>query len=346
MPHRITKAIRILIFLAIGALFLVIAFRGISAEGLVQGLRSASYKWIMISLLFASLAFVSRTYRWILLIEPMGYRPGVKNTFYAIMTGYLANFVLPRLGEITRCGTLNRTDRIPVDSLLGTVIIERISDLLVLFLLATAVIFIKIELFGNFLYIYIFMPLYQMMMSWLDFPWFFHIMIVSAILIILIFYRIITIWLRKYSVWRRIERVAQRILEGMRSVAGMKKTLQFLLHTIFIWLMYFLMTWAVFMSLPSTAELGAADVLFILVIGGLGMAVPVQGGIGAYHWIVSAGLGIYGISKEEGLVFATLSHESQAILMIILGTFSMLMVFIKMKKAKQPVYKLSNSPGK
>jgi glycosyltransferase 2 family protein len=110
---------------------------------LITGLRSARYEWVLLSLAFATFAFISRAVRWVLLIEPLGYKPAVINTFYALMTGYLANFILPRIGEITRCASLNRTERVPVDSLLGTVIIERITDLLVLLLLSALVILIK-----------------------------------------------------------------------------------------------------------------------------------------------------------------------------------------------------------
>ncbi len=336
MRKKLVNAARILLFLSIGIILLIIAFRDISLEDLVLGLRSANYSWVLLSLIFAFLAFISRAYRWILLIEPLGYKPSAKNTFYALMTGYLANFILPRIGEITRCGSLNRTDRIPVDSLMGTVITERISDLIVLLLLGIYIFFIEIEFFGDFLYNNIMIPVYQKIASWLSFPLFIYILIFASLLLLILFYRIIAILLRKYKFFRRFEKIAGRIYAGMKSVFQMKKTIPFLTHTIFIWLMYYLMTWAVFKALPATAGLGGNAVLFILVIGGLGMVAPVQGGIGAYHWIVSVGLGLYGISREEGLVYATLSHESQALLMILLGSLSMFIIFLKNKKASQP----------
>ncbi len=323
-------------FLAIGVFFLLIAFKDIPLENLLSGLRSASYQWVFLSLLFATLAFISRSYRWKILIEPLGYNPSLKNSFYALMTGYLANFILPRIGEITRCGSLNRTERIPAGSLLGTVIVERMSDLLILLLLALSVFLINIEFFGEFLYSQIMQPVYLKISSWLDFHWGLYAIIISTLILILLFYRIILFWFGKYKIYRRAEKIFSGIIDGIKSLVHVKKPLQFLFHTIFIWLMYFLMTWAVFMSMPSTARLGGTAVLFIMVIGGLGMAAPVQGGIGTYHWIVSVGLGIYGIPREDGLVFATISHESQALLMIIIGSFSMFMVFTGSKKTNTP----------
>ncbi len=334
MKDNLIKVARILLFLAVGVFFLFIAFRDIPLENLISGLREARYEWVFLSLLLATLAFISRAMRWILLIEPLGYRPGVKNTFYALMTGYLANFLLPRIGEITRCGSLNRTDRIPVSSLLGTVIIERIADFLALLLLGAMVFFMKIDLLGNFFYNYLILPVINTFSSLLEIHMGIYILVIVIISIILLLYRLFSVWFREQKFYSQISQVLKRIAAGMKSVMKMEKKALFIAHTLFIWLMYLLMTWAVLMALPATAALGAADALFILVAGGLGMAAPVQGGIGTYHWIVTVGLGIYGIPREDGLVFATLSHESQALLMIVLGSFSMLMVFVRWKKPR------------
>lgn len=327
MKEKSIKAFRAILFLATAIFLLFLAFRDVSLEELISGLRSANYFWVLLSLAFASMALVSRTHRWILLIEPLGHKPSAKNTFYALMTGYLANFVLPRIGEITRCGSLNRTDRVPVDYLLGTVVTERISDLLVLLLLGTWIFFARIGFFGDFIYDNIAHPLYLRALSWLDFSLFIYIFAILCILFLILFYRVISVWLKRFSLFRKILKITASVFDGVRSVMRMEKKLLFILHTLFIWIMYYLMTWAVFMALPSTSGLGGYAVLFILVIGGFGMAAPVQGGIGAYHWIVSVGLGLYGIPRDEGLVFATLSHESQALLMLLLGSYSLYMVF-------------------
>ncbi len=337
MKDKIIKISRILLFLGIGIFFLFIAFRDIPLENLASGLRQARYEWVMVSLFFATLAFFSRALRWKLLIEPLGYRPSAKNTFYALMSGYFANFILPRIGELTRCGSLNRTDRIPADSLLGTVITERLSDILVLILLAATVFFIKIDLFGNFLLNYIIYPFFSRIVSLLELPLFVYFLILIIPLLLITVYRRVIPRVRKQGAYRKVRLVFIRTMAGMKSVAAMKNKTGFLAHTLFIWLMYFLMTWAVFMALPATSGLGGSDALFILVAGGLGMAAPVQGGFGTYHWIVSVGLSIYGIPREDGLIFALLSHESQALLMIALGSFSMMMIFLKWKKrAKHP----------
>jgi hypothetical protein len=99
--------------------------------------------------------------------------------------------------------------------------------------------------------------------------------------------------------------------------------------------MYFAMTYIVFFSIEPTSHLGLIDGLFIMVIGGLGMTMPVQGGFGAFHWIVSLGLMLYGIKQEDGLLYATLTHESQALFTVLLGSISLFMIYIFGKKKKQ-----------
>ncbi|MFW5819875.1 MAG: TIGR00374 family protein, partial [Bacteroidota bacterium] len=137
--------------------------------------------------------------------------------------------------------------------------------------------------------------------------------------------------------------IIKGIIEGLKTVYTLKKRGKFLFHTAFIWMNYWLMTWVVVFALPATSDLKIIDGLFLLVIGGFGMSAPVQSGIGAYHWIVSRGLvAVYaGISLEEGLVFATITHESQSLLVILLGTLSFILLFRK-KKISEKVSRHEN----
>jgi glycosyltransferase 2 family protein len=344
MHLSLIKYGRTLLFLAVGIFFLVLAFRGIHLDDLVSGFLSARFELVLLSLIPAFFAYISRAWRWRLLIEPLGYKPPVKNAFYALLTGHLANFIFPRLGEFTRCGSLNRTDKIPFDSLLGTVIVERISDLIAILLLVIAVFFIKIDVFGQFLLNNLIRPLYQNIFGWLDFHWLPWLLIILSIILLLLFFRIIKTWLGKYKIFRQVGKITARVMDGMKSVLRMKKKVQFVLHTIFIWVMYYIMTIAVSRALPSTAALDYSDILFIMVIGSLGMIAPVQGGIGAYHWIVSMALTLFGIPREDGLVFATLSHESQALFTILLGFLSLYMVYSIQRKTGTRVSSLILNP--
>lgn len=332
MKESILKALKILAFLSIGGILLFLAFRGIKLQSIWNDLKQAKYSWIFLSLFLAFLAQLSRAYRWKLIIEPLGYKPKFQNTFYALMTGYLANFALPRIGEITRCASLGKKEKIPVDKLLGTVILERVIDLLSLLFLLILLLVMKFEIFGNFIKFNIFIPLKEKIYSALGFSWIIWIaLMLVSIVIIMLYYFYFREGLRKFKAFNKFKNIIKGILEGIKSVYKMNKKIEFLFHTVIIWFLYLMMTWVVVFSLPYTSGLKIIDGLFILVIGALGMSVPVQSGIGAFHWIVSRGLfAVYPfISLEQGLVFATISHGSQSLLVIFIGSLSFFMLFYK-----------------
>jgi uncharacterized membrane protein YbhN (UPF0104 family) len=115
----------------------------------------------------------------------------------------------------------------------------------------------------------------------------------------------------------------------------MKNTGWFIFHTFFMWFLYFLMTWVCFFCLDATSHLDVKAGMFILVVGGLGMSAPVQGGIGAYHYIVSQGLQLFNVSSTDGIVYATLVHTTQTIIVVVLGLYAMLMLFLIKKRSKK-----------
>ncbi len=333
MQSKLLKILKFTGFLAIGGLLLYFAFRGINFESLIHDLLSAEYKWVILSLVFAIISHISRAIRWNILIDPLGYSPKLKNTFYSLMLGYLANFAFPRLGEVTRCASLAKKEKIPVDKLFGTVILERAIDLLSLLILLTILIIFRFETFGGFFNDSIFIPLSEKISSTLNFS---KIIWIGAGIV---FVSMIAAYLKfreelsKIGIVIKIKEIIKGILEGLKTVYKMKKFGAFLFYTVFIWLNYLIMTWVVVFALPSTSGLGIIDGLFLLVIGGLGMSAPVQGGIGAYHWIVSRGLfAVYeNITIEEGLVFATLSHESQSLMILVIGIISFVLLVRKKK---------------
>ena len=315
-----------------GVLLLFLAFKGVDFEHLINDLKSANYYWVFLSLIFSFIAYVSRAIRWRLLIEPLNYKPSIKNVFYALMLGYFANLAFPRIGEITRCGALAKSDKIPMDSLIGTVIIERATDFIVLLFLLFFVFIAKIESFGNFIKETVFTPLYHKIINTVDFSiyyWLLIILVISVSVGLLYYFRK---RFKRVKIILKIRKILRGVISGVKTVTKMKSRSAFLLHTIIIWLSYFFMTYVVIFSIPATSNLTLVDGLFLLVIGGLGMAAPVQGGIGAFHWIVSSALSLYGISKAEGLVFATIQHESQTLLAILLGLFSVLMLFLNSRR--------------
>lgn len=335
MKRKIIKAFNFFIFLAIGILLLYLAFKGVNFDTLVHDLKQANYYWVLLSLVFAFIGYISRAYRWKLLIEPLNYNPPVKNVFYALMFGYLANFAFPRIGEISRCGSLTKSDKIPMDSLIGTVIIERAIDMVVLFLFLFIVFIAKIESFGLFIKDNVLIPVSKKFISTVDFSIYYWLIIIIILGVSVGLFYYFRKRFKRVKIIIKLRKIIRGVISGVKTVTKMRSRSEFFFHTLIIWLMYFLMTYVIIFSIPATQGLTPIDALFLLVIGGLGMAAPVQGGIGAFHWIISSGLGLYGISKSEGLVFATIQHESQAVLVVIIGAFSILMLFMKSRRKRK-----------
>lgn len=307
---------------------LYFAFRDANFEDLVTDLKKANYFWVILSLFFAFIGYASRAYRWRLLIEPLNYRPSFKNVFHALMFGYFANLAFPRIGEISRCGALTKSDKIPMDSLIGTVIIERAIDVVVLLILLFIIFIAKIESFGLFIKENVFAPLSQKFISTMDFSiyyWIGILVLLGASVFLIYFFRK---KFKRVQIVIKIRKLIRGIVSGVKTVTRMRSRSVFLLHTLIIWVMYFLMTYVALFSIPATQNLTPIDGLFLLVIGGLGMSAPVQGGIGAFHWIISSGLTLYGISKTEGLVLATILHESQVVLVLVLGITAVITLFL------------------
>jgi uncharacterized protein (TIRG00374 family) len=251
------------------------------------------------------------------------------------MLGYLANFAFPRIGEISRCGSLRKSDKIPMDSLIGTVIIERAIDMLVLLVLLFVIFIAKIEYFGLFIKENVFIPISKKFISTVDFSIYYWIGIVLVIGTSISLFYYFRKKFKRVKIVIKIRKIIRGVISGVKTVTKMRNRSAFMFHTFLIWFMYFLMTYVVIFSIPATSELKPIDGLFLLVIGGLGMAAPVQGGIGAFHWIVSLALSLYGISKADGLVFATIQHESQAIMAILLGAFSVVMLFVQSRRKRK-----------
>ncbi|MEZ5012594.1 MAG: lysylphosphatidylglycerol synthase transmembrane domain-containing protein [Bacteroidales bacterium] len=323
MKEKLNSILRVLIFLCLSGLLLFLAFRKVEFQKIAQALVSAKYGWLVLSFTFSMFAFFSRARRWILMIRPLGHNPSFRNTYHAMMTGYLVNFALPRMGEVSKCVALGKKEKIPVDSLIGTVIVERTFDVISMLAIMFLMIILRGDLMGTFIGDNVIDPLFNKVAS----P--FNSSLVPLVITgIVIAALALAIFLGRKSLMKnplfaRIAGFIKGIGEGLRSFYRMDNRLEFIFHTIFIWVNYILMSWVVVFMIPATSHLTFADATFILVIGSLGMSAPVQGGIGAFHWIVSRGLHlVYGISLEDGLAYATLAHESQFILIALLGAWS------------------------
>jgi len=244
------------------------------------------------------------------------------------MVGYMANLALPRIGEISRCVVLGRKEKLPADQLLGTVIIERTIDLLSVLVFLVILILTSGALINEFLFAHFFEPLKEKIQALFGFTWI--IWVIAALcfiipLVLLIRYRRD---LRKFSFFAKAFDLIKGVFNGLKTITKLDRKWEFIFHTVFIWFNYALMTWVVVFAIESTSDITFWESFFILVVGGLAMSLPVQGGIGAFHYFVSRGLAVvHGINLEDGLVYALLAHESQIIFELIIGPISFFALF-------------------
>ena len=333
MKKLLIQILKIAGFLALGILLLYFAFRGVELNELTSTLQKVNFWWIALSLFFAGISFLFRARRWMLLIEPLGFKPSFRNTYHSLMVGYLSNYALPRLGEVTRCVTLGKKEKIPVDSLFGTVIVERVVDLLMLMLILLILLFSWMDKFGAFFGEQVLQPLQKKLVELFGGTLMFWLLVGAALVFLILLIYLFRKSLAHFSLVRKIKDVLIGILDGLKTIYRMKRKWEFVLHSVLIWFFYILMTWVVVYSLDELSGLTFIDGMFLLVIGGLGMSAPVTAGFGAYHWITSRGLMfVYGFSLETGTAYAILAHESNSLLTILLGAISYMILMLSRKR--------------
>ncbi|WP_372775836.1 lysylphosphatidylglycerol synthase transmembrane domain-containing protein [Mangrovibacterium sp.] len=329
MKHKLFNLLKVLAFFALGVVIFWLVYKDQDIDRIKSILANdVNYFWVWVSLFLGLLSHISRTIRWVIMIEPLGQRPRLLNTFLAVMVGYLMNLVIPRMGEISRCGVLARYEKISFTKLVGTVVTERIVDVIMLLLLTVVVI---VTQFGKLIQ---FLENNPGVSAKLEHITFSPGMILALIIAIVSFY-LFRRKIRNSAFYHKIQGVMSKFGEGLRTIRTMKNKWAFILHTVFIWLMYYLMTYVVFFSFEFTTHLSAIAALTTFVLGSFGMVAPVQGGIGAWHFMVIQSLIVYGISKADGVVFAFLAHSSMTGMLILMGLISLsILPFINRRKSE------------
>jgi uncharacterized protein (TIRG00374 family) len=345
LKKKVFKALRFILFLSIAGILLYFAFRGIDFEELKQSFVHARYGYILVYLLFGFFSLLTRAYRWNLLIEALNYRSSFMNSLYSLNTGYLANLAFPRLGELTRCVSLSRAEKIPVDKLFGTVILERIIDLIMVIILLFLLILFRFDFFGTWLSENIYNPLVDKLNASVGGAWILIALLAGIPLLLLGIYYLFRKKLSEVSVIQKIKGFIKGILDGLKTIYKLKRMWAFLFHTILIWFCYWAMTYGAVFALAETSVLKPIDALFLLIVGSFGFIVPAQGGIGAYHYVVALGLTLYAIPREVGLTYATLSHGAQMIMLIILGAISFMILFSFQRKSRKKESEEVTVPG-
>ncbi len=332
LRKRIVSILEYLFFLGLGLLLLWLSFRNLDLNEVWVDVVEAEYSWLFIALIFAILSHIARALRWNLLINAMGYKTKVSTTFFAVMVGYMANTAVPRMGEFMRCGVLSKKEKIPFNALFGTVISERLFDLVILFIIIFLMIAFQLELLGGFLSD-VFGPLIE---STFNNAGTIAILILSFVAILILAAFIIQKnkeYILKRPFYLKVLGFLRGLWEGILTIHKLKSKSLFLFYSALIWLCYAFMVYIPVMMLPETASLLFIDGLTILAIGSLGIVAPVPGGIGAYHFIVKAILvELYHIEGNAAGSFAAITHAGQTILNVGLGALSYFFLIFLAKK--------------
>ena len=325
------KTFQYLLFLGIGGglIWYSIASGIINPTKLWEDVSSANLWWVGLMVVLMFIAHGSRAARWQMLLEPLGYKPSFMNVNNAIWLGYFANNLVPRLGEVTRCSQLYKSDNIPVDKSLGTVVTDRIFDVVTLFVLLIVHFIIDFDK----LWAFVNQQLSQNQGGEKGSSTLLYI-----ILGVLLLTGIVSFIFRKsileIALIQTVIEKLKGLLDGLLSIRHLKNPKLFLFYSVMIWLMYWAMGYVLFFAIPKFADLPPIAGLTFLVSGALAMILPSPGGAGTVTAIVSPVLvTMYGLSKDDAGTLATFVQSSQMLVTLVVGAVIFLIsIFVKKKK--------------
>ena len=328
--------LRYTISLALAGGLLWLVFKDIDLVAMLDRLQQADWRWVALSCTLVLMAHITRAWRWQMLLEPLGYRPSLFDATTSVLTGYFANYIIPRMGEVTRCGTLYKLEKVPVNLSFGTVVAERVFDVFTLLVLIGLNFLLEFDRLSTF-----FLDFFGSKVSGGEPQGTPFLLIAFGGLVLLITAGVVFILTNKdlrekllqNAIILKIATFLKGMLEGVMSVRRLRSPGLFIFSTLLIWVFYYLISYVLFFSIPETSTLGPLAGLTILVIGAIGMTAPTQGGIGAYHLLVGNVMILYGLTQKDGITLATFVHGTQMLFMLAIGALAFLVVLLKNRKA-------------
>lgn len=308
----------------LGALILWWMYRGFDWPTLHRALTSEmDWTWMWLSFPFGIMAQVFRALRWRQALRPLGESPRLHTSVNAVFLSYASSLVVPRVGEVLRCGVLKRYDGVSFSRGVGTVVTERVVDMVMIALLSLLVFVMQIPVFIEFFQqtgIGIGGFLGQFTLTgWI-------VAIVSIILIIVMAYY----FLKRYELMTRTRSVVSELTEGLLSIRKVDGIWTFLFNSFAIWACYFLHFYFTFFCFAETSQLGISVALVAFVVGTFAVLVPTPNGAGPWHFAVKTVLMLYGVSGDVGALFALIVHTVQTLLVAALGLYAaMALLFTK-----------------
>ena len=300
---------KVTIPLILGIIILYFLYQGTDFKELWFHIKTANWAILAFSLIFGLSGNVIRGLRWELLINPLGYYPKRSNLIYAVLGNYAVNFAIPRAGEIWRCGIVNRKEKIPFQKLIGTLIIDRVFDMVMVALFLFLAFVFNVSIFYKNI-------------SRLELPTIFTSpYLYLSCLVFLLFSILAIVFFKNNFIIKKIRNLLFSMWNDMLLVWKMKEKKRFILYSFGIWISYFLYFFVTFYAFDFTAHLGFAAGLFVFAISSVSMGIPSNGGLGPWQATVIFGLCIYMVSFNEAKAFATGVFAFQSIWVALCGLF-------------------------
>ena len=310
------KTIQILLPLALGIILLWYLYRNQDINEIMNVMKKGvRYDILIFSLIFGLLGNIFRGFRWALLIDSLGKRVKRKNAIYAVLGNYAINMALPRVGEIWRVGVISKYEKQSFTKLLGTLFVDRVMDTAVVGLLTMCLFVFNIRFFKNFFsdnppaFIDAVFSIFSSVWTYLGIA-------VLAVLVWLIFVKF-----KHLTIVRKIKEMMNNVWEGIKSLWKIERKRTFFIQTISIWVCYFLYFYVTFFAFDFTKGLGIRIALIAFAMSSIGVAVPVQGGIGVWHFMVISTLVAFGVNSNDAGAFAFLVFAIQTLWVVIVGLF-------------------------
>lgn len=308
MNKKIRTILKLTLPLVLGIILVWYSLSKISFHELLQYFKDANYFYIGLGLVFGLLSHLSRAYRWKFMIEPMGYSLRMPNSIMAVFVAYLINYTIPRAGEIARGTILANYEKVPFEKGFGTIVAERIADMLVMVLIIIITLILEFEFIYEF-----FSARFNL----------FKIILGGVILFGLAILFLILIKHSTSKLAIKIKKFVSGLIEGAMSIFKMKKKWAFIFHTFFIWAMYLLMFYVTTFAVEETANLPITAILLGFISASFSIAAT-NGGIGSYPVAVYIAFSMFAIAKEPSLAFGWIMWSSQTLMIIVLGGLSLI----------------------
>ena len=311
------KILQVISPLLLGAFILVWVYRDFNFQRVGEVLMNGmDYGWIALSLVFGVFANLFRGWRWKLALEPLGEYPKTSHCVYAIFISYASNLVIPRVGEVTRCGVLSKYDGVSFPKSLGTVVSERMIDTLCVGLITGMVLLLQMPIFATF-----FSETGTNVNRYAEIltSGHFYLIILCMLAIgVLAFFLI-----RNVALFAKLKGILHNVWQGIVALKDIKQIPLYIIYTLGIWICYFLEFYLAFYAFDFSAHLGLSAGLVMFVVGTLAVIVPTPNGAGPWHFAVMTMMMLYGVGKEDAGIFALLVHGIQTFLLILLGIYGL-----------------------